>query len=97
MYPSTLPITAGNLLKAFAAVPEPATSFLSVPYILQMLSETRDGLQKLASLDLVSTGGSPLPAAIGDQLCQHGVKLVSRYGSSECGCEVIPPCYRYDV
>jgi acyl-coenzyme A synthetase/AMP-(fatty) acid ligase len=63
------------------------TSFLSVPYILDMLGATEEGLAELARLDLVSTGGSPLPPAIGDTFCKHGIKLVSRYGSSECGCE----------
>ena len=87
LYPSTIPITAANLLQAFSAVPEPATSFLSVPYILEMLAEGNAGMESLVKFELVSTGGSPLPAATGDRLCRSGVKLVSRYGSSECGCE----------
>lgn len=89
MYPSTLPITSSNLLSAFKAVPHAHTSFLSVPYILEMLAETEEGLQALQVLDLVSTGGSPLPQGTGDRFCQEGVKLVSRYGSSECGCRLL--------
>lgn len=88
MFPSTLPITSTNLLSAFEAVPTKHTSFLSVPYILEMLAETPEGMASLQRLELVSTGGSPLTPATGDRFCREGIKLVSRYGSSECGCEL---------
>lgn len=87
MYPSTLPITSSNLLEAFNACPEKLTSFLSVPYILEMLADTKEGLKKLAGFELVSTGGSPLAPHLGDRFVEEGVKLVSRYGSSESGCK----------
>jgi hypothetical protein len=62
--------------------------FLSVPYILALLAETKDGVALLKTMDLVSTGGSPMPMELGDRLVkEEGVKLVSRYGSSECGCK----------
>ena len=65
------------------------TAFLSVPYILTILSEDLDGpgLKMLAGMDLVSTGGAPLDSKLGDAMVERGVKLVSRLGSSECGCE----------
>lgn len=87
MFPSTLPITASNLLQAFQACPEKPTSFLSVPYILEMLSDTKEGMEKLIEFELVSTGGSPLAPHLGDNFVEKGVKLVSRYGSSESGCK----------
>lgn len=87
MYPSTLPVTSQNLLDSFETLPERAKAFLSVPYILEMLGETEAGIERLRSFDLVSTGGSPLPQETGDRFCAQGVRLVSRYGSSECGCE----------
>lgn len=59
--------------------------FLSVPFILEMLSKDVSGLEYLASMELVSTGGAPLPPKVGDYLVQSGVPLVSRLGSSECG------------
>lgn len=64
-------------------------SFLSVPYILTILSEDLDGpsMTMLKGLDFVSTGGAPLDTAIGDTMVDKGVHLVSRLGSSECGCE----------
>lgn len=64
-------------------------SFLSVPYILTVLSEDLDGpgMAMLRSMDLVSTGGAPLDTARGDLMVERGVRLVSRLGSSECGCK----------
>lgn len=94
MYPSDLPITADNLLHSFEILPTSARSFLSVPYILELLSDSAQGMRVLADLDLVSTGGAPLPTEIGNKLCAEGVKLVSRYGSSECGCSLQWTCWR---
>ncbi|WVQ94361.1 hypothetical protein IAU59_001440 [Kwoniella sp. CBS 9459] len=63
------------------------TSFLSVPYILTILAEDATGpaMEMLQVLDFVSTGGAPLDKRVGDTLVDHGVRLVSRLGSSECG------------
>ena len=65
------------------------TAFLSVPYILSTLVEDLegDGMKMLQSMDYVSTGGAPLDSSIGDAMVERGVRLVSRLGSSECGCE----------
>ncbi|KAK8849366.1 hypothetical protein IAR55_004698 [Kwoniella newhampshirensis] len=62
-------------------------SFLSVPYILTVLSEDIDGpaMAMLRHMDLVSTGGAPLDTKVGDQMVKAGVNLFSRLGSSECG------------
>ena len=64
-------------------------SFLSVPYILTILGREVDGsgVDLLKGMRLVSTGGAPLEKEIGDALVASGVRLVSRLGSSECGCE----------
>lgn len=108
LYPSsTSSITASSIVKAFTAgqspqsastsnSPEtlpPITAFLSVPYILTLLSPSADPDDKvgatalLAGMKLVSTGGAPLDREVGDGLVGRGVKLVSRLGSSECGCK----------
>jgi len=65
------------------------TAFLSVPYILSTLVEDLDGegMQMLKGMDFVSTGGAPLDTAVGDAMVERGVRLVSRLGSSECGCK----------
>jgi hypothetical protein len=65
------------------------TAFLSVPYILSTLVEDLDGdgMKMLRDLDYVSTGGAPLDTSIGNAMVERGVRLVSRLGSSECGCK----------
>ncbi|KAI9652080.1 MAG: hypothetical protein M1831_007213 [Alyxoria varia] len=59
--------------------------FSSVPYVLQMLAAEPDGVEALKSFACVGVGGSALSRHIGDDLVHQGVKLVSRYGSAECG------------
>lgn len=65
------------------------TAFLSVPYILTVLAEDPNGpgMEMLRSMKMVSTGGAPLDRGVGDGMVKAGVRLVSRLGSSECGCE----------
>jgi hypothetical protein len=65
------------------------TAFLSVPYILSTLAEEPEGegMELLKEMELVSTGGAPLETAIGDAMVRKGIRLVSRLGSSECGCK----------
>lgn len=82
---STQAILDGCTAASDAAAREMAF-FLTVPFILEMLSKDSSGLSFLASMQLVSTGGAPLPQAVGDLLVvEHSVPLVSRLGSSECG------------
>ncbi|KAJ9115675.1 putative NRPS-like protein biosynthetic cluster [Naganishia adeliensis] len=101
LYPSsTTAVTAANVMGAFRACTEyptnasytpPISAFLSVPYILTLLSPTADPSDKegatamLARMEIVSTGGAPLDTAVGDGLVEKGVHLTSRLGSSECG------------
>ena len=63
----------------------PVKYFSSVPYILQMLGETPDGLSVLQSMEIVGVGGAALPETVGDRLVKQNVSLVSRFGSAECG------------
>ncbi|KAJ1325740.1 ribosome biogenesis protein SSF1/2 [Microdochium nivale] len=94
------PISCANILKAVRSARHNSSSsggsggssgedsvryFSSVPYVLQMLSEEPDGIDMLGTMDLVGVGGAALPAVIGDKLVDHGVRLVSRMGSAECG------------
>jgi hypothetical protein len=57
--------------------------FSSVPYVLQMLAEDKNGnwLQKMY---IVGVGGAALPEIVGDALVSEGVNLISRFGSAEC-------------
>ncbi|KAK7710297.1 putative NRPS-like protein biosynthetic cluster [Diaporthe eres] len=97
LFPGTLPITAANVQRAvglanrYLANACPVKYFTSVPYILQMLGgdpadpEDDLGLQLLQEMDLVGVGGAALPASVGEYLASRNVKLVSRFGSAECG------------
>ncbi|GJE91273.1 hypothetical protein PsYK624_074220 [Phanerochaete sordida] len=84
LFSSVYPMTVSNITGALSVCPD-AHAFLSVPYILKMLAENSSGLQMLQTMDLVSTGGAPLPELLGDRMVNQGVNLVSRLGSSECG------------
>ncbi|RSL62896.1 hypothetical protein CEP54_005510 [Fusarium duplospermum] len=83
------PITGANILKAISFARNkdaaPVKYFSSVPYVLQMLAEEDQGIQMLKSMDLVGVGGAALPPAVGDELVDAGVSLLSRMGSAECG------------
>ncbi|KAH7390432.1 hypothetical protein BKA64DRAFT_679228, partial [Cadophora sp. MPI-SDFR-AT-0126] len=87
------PITSASILSCLSAAAvavlkagtPPVRYFSSVPYVLQMLSETRDGLRALQSMEIVGVGGAALPETVGDQLVTENINLVSRYGSAECG------------
>ncbi|KAK3936987.1 hypothetical protein QBC46DRAFT_295147 [Diplogelasinospora grovesii] len=83
-----LPITAANVRSCleFADQQGPAPVFFtSVPYVLQIMAEDADCLQRLRNMRLVGVGGAALAPAVGNALVTHGVNLVSRYGSVECG------------
>ena len=62
LFPSTYTVTVKNIVEALAICPG-TDAFLSVPYILKMLAESKDGLEMLRTMNLVSTGGAPLPEA----------------------------------
>lgn len=88
---TSIPITAKNIVSCLDSVHglrdtiAPLRYFSSVPYVLQLLAADAKGLDLLRSMDCVGVGGAALPPEIGDSLVQDGVKLVSRYGSAECG------------
>lgn len=98
LFPGTQPITTANVHRAVARANAhlqnacPVRYFTCVPYILQMLvaeastpSEGVSGLKLLQQMDLVGVGGAALPVSVGDELVSNDVRLVSRYGSAECG------------
>ncbi|EXJ82474.1 hypothetical protein A1O3_06287 [Capronia epimyces CBS 606.96] len=84
MYSASLPLTASTLLNTLNDHQEIQILY-AVPYALKLLSETDEGLKRLACLELVMFGGSACPKPIGDALVQNGVRLVSHYGTTEVG------------
>lgn len=94
LYPPTAPFTAQNILRALEAADAaalPPTLFTAVPYVLELCAADSLVLQRLAAMDMVGVGGAPMRTEDGTDLTQRGVKLVSRFGSSECGCTPPPP------
>ena len=87
------PISSSNILKSLGCAERATYSyktpkvkyFSSVPFVLQMMAAEKEGLQILRDMDLVGVGGAALTQSVGDDLTQHGVNLVSRFGSAECG------------
>ena len=59
--------------------------FSSVPYVLQLLEGDEKTISLLQRMELVGVGGAALPVEIGDRLVEKGVRLLTRFGSAECG------------
>ena len=87
------PITAQTVLACLLVAEEAASQktaspikyFSSVPFVLEELAQSEQGLAKLQSMDVVGVGGAALPPHLGQKLVAQGVNLISRYGSAECG------------
>ncbi|OGM48883.1 NRPS-like enzyme [Aspergillus bombycis] len=84
MYNAKLPLTASYLLSTLQGHPDIQVLY-AVPYALKLLSESEQGLESLARMELVMFGGSSCPKPIGDTLVQNGTLLVSHYGTTETG------------
>lgn len=84
VYNADLPLTASHLLTTIRQHTEIQILY-AVPYALKLLSESEEGIKRLASLDLVMSGGSACPKPIGDKLTSQGVTLISHYGTTETG------------
>lgn len=84
-----VPITGINIVRSIVYARNrssaPVKYFSSVPYVLQLLADEREGIRILQSMELVGVGGAALAPSVGDKLIDLGVSLVSRMGSSECG------------
>jgi acyl-CoA synthetase (AMP-forming)/AMP-acid ligase II len=79
MYNASLPLTQQHLLNIMQQYP--FDIFYGVPYALKVLGETPEGIAALAKLKVVMFGGSACPDALGDKLVDHGVNLISHYGT----------------
>ncbi|KAF7514275.1 hypothetical protein GJ744_000045 [Endocarpon pusillum] len=87
------PITAQTVLVCLSIAGEAASDesadpvkyFSSVPYVLRDLAADEKGIETLRRMDIVGVGGAAFPTILGQKLVSEGVRLVSRYGSAECG------------
>lgn len=88
-----LPITHKNVVQCLDIAHEatkrhevpPIKFFSSVPYVLESMSSDSAALEYLLGMEIVGVGGAALPTEVGDELVRKGVKLISRFGSAECG------------
>jgi acyl-CoA synthetase (AMP-forming)/AMP-acid ligase II len=79
MYNASLLLTQQYLLRIMRQYD--LEVFYGVPYALKILGETSEGIEALAKLKVVMFGGSACPDALGDRLVEHGVNLISHYGT----------------
>ncbi|KAK5086806.1 hypothetical protein LTR05_003974 [Lithohypha guttulata] len=83
MYNASLPLTSQYLLDIGRRYS--FEIFYGVPYALKLLSESEEGVQMLTRMQVVMFGGSACPDGLGDLLVEHGVNLISHYGTTETG------------
>ncbi|KAJ5639473.1 uncharacterized protein N7484_007335 [Penicillium longicatenatum] len=79
----SLAITYQNLVDALKVARPQQIS--AVPYVIKLLAEKQEGVEALASPQLVLYGGSSCPDDLGDRLVAQGVNLVANYGATETG------------
>ncbi|KAJ4473884.1 L-aminoadipate-semialdehyde dehydrogenase [Lentinula aciculospora] len=84
LFPPHLPLTSTNICAVHAQSPD-TRQFFAVPHVIKLLGETEEGVRMLATFDVVSYGGAPLPDDIGTRLTDAGVNILSSYGISEAG------------
>ncbi|KAK0470229.1 L-aminoadipate-semialdehyde dehydrogenase [Desarmillaria tabescens] len=84
LFPPHLPLTPRNICAVLAASP-PVQECYAVPYIIKLLAETPEGVNALASFDIVAYAGAPLPDDLGNRLMQAGINLLSVFGATETG------------
>ncbi|KAJ3966024.1 L-aminoadipate-semialdehyde dehydrogenase [Lentinula raphanica] len=84
LFPPHLPLTSANICAIHALSPDTRQCF-AVPYVIKLLGETEEGTKMLATFDVVSYAGAPLPVDLGTRLTNAGVNILSIYGTSETG------------
>lgn len=78
--------TSQPKLEAFPSETLPHVAYFScVPYVLKIIAQEKAGQTRLRRMELVGIGGTALSQTDGDTMVQQGIKLISRYGSTECG------------
>ncbi|BCS11960.1 putative NRPS-like protein biosynthetic cluster [Aspergillus luchuensis] len=79
MWDVSRPLTANSLTQALD-IAKPA-SVHCVPYTLQLLIETPNGIDRRRSCKMATYGGAPCPGELGDLLVANGVRLGGLFGS----------------
>lgn len=74
---SDLPLTSFNVLSLLRLCSPSALH--AVPYILKLLGDSEEGIERLSQFKLVIYGGSAMPDGLGDKLVSRGVNLLGLY------------------
>lgn len=77
------PVTASVVWRALDA--KNIRTLFTVPYTLKFFAEIEGGVERLAALDVVRTGGAAMPDDLGDMLLEKGVNMSNGYGQTETG------------
>ncbi|KAF8511947.1 L-aminoadipate-semialdehyde dehydrogenase [Hysterangium stoloniferum] len=86
LFPTGLiPLTKDAIVSLLNSPDCNAEAFHAVPYILNILAESEEGINILRRMKAVMSAGSALPDAIGDRLVDVGVNLVVQMGTTEVG------------
>ncbi|EIW83278.1 L-aminoadipate-semialdehyde dehydrogenase [Coniophora puteana RWD-64-598 SS2] len=80
----SIPLTSANIIKLLAQASD-VEALYGVPYALKLMAETKEGMEVMKSLKLVTFGGSACSDELGDLLVKQGVRLVGHYGLTEMG------------
>lgn len=94
LYPPSIPLISRNIIKVLQIAERdklPIKLFTAVPYVIEICAGREEVMKRMVEMDMVGVGGAPLAVEVGTKLVRRGVKLISRFGSSECGC--IKPTY----
>ncbi|KAJ7584629.1 hypothetical protein C8J56DRAFT_1090464, partial [Mycena floridula] len=97
LLPSSVIPTATSTLEALKSTR--AQTLLSVPSILEDITQIPGGVAALKSLEIIAIGGAAMKESIGDELVAQGVKLLNHWGATELGAiapiERIPSGYHW--
>lgn len=82
------PVTASVIWRALDA--NRVRTLFTVPYTLKFFAEIEGGVERLAALAVVRSGGAAMPDDLGDLLIRKSVRLVNGYGQTEAGSVLAP-------
>lgn len=85
VWPRHVPFSPKNIISFYKDIPESPEQFYTVPYILELLADTKEGVQTLNKFKAVWFGGAALSGEVGDKLEAAGVHVGSGFGMTEAG------------
>lgn len=62
--PPNLPLTSSNICRIIRKSPSRPLQHFTVPYVLKLLGETKEGVETLASFEAVSFAGAAVPVRL---------------------------------